>query len=117
MLQTAASKVGCAKEVSVKWSEKKMAAKIAGRIMPDTYFVLVKRFPLTHIRDEPHLDAAQEIIDWLVEQNLDEGEQEYLDGLTDLVEIYEDQHHPIPEATEADVLRELMRSCGFSQAK
>ena len=37
--------------------------------------------------------------------------------LTDLVEAYEDQHHPIPDASEADVLRELMRSNQFSQMK
>jgi HTH-type transcriptional regulator/antitoxin HigA len=94
-----------------------MAVKSPGRPMPDTYFSLVKRFPLTHIRDEFHLDKAQDMIDRLLEQDLDEGAQEYLDALTDLVEIYEDQHHPIPDASEADVLRELMRSGGYSQAR
>jgi hypothetical protein len=30
--------------------------------LPDTYFVLVKRFPLTHIRDDVHLDAAASLL-------------------------------------------------------
>ena len=94
-----------------------MAGKIAARMLPDTYFALVKRFPLTHIRDDDHLEAAQEVIDRLLEEDLDEGAREYLDALTDLVETYEDEHVPIPDASEADVLRELMRSNGLSQAK
>lgn len=93
-----------------------MAAKSTPAAMPDTYFRLVRRFPLAHIRDEDHLDAAQEVIDGLLAQDLDEGQQQYLDVLTDLVEAYEDKHVPIPGASEADVLRELMRANGLSQA-
>ncbi len=29
---------------------------------PDTYFALVKKFPLPHIRDDDHLKAAIEVI-------------------------------------------------------
>lgn len=75
----------------------------------------MKRFPLTHIRDGKHLAAAQQMIDWLLQEELAGGE-EYLDVLTDLVEAYEDRHEPIPDASEADVLRELMRSNGLSQS-
>jgi HTH-type transcriptional regulator/antitoxin HigA len=81
----------------------------------DTYLKLVRLFPLVHIRDDKHLSAAQEMIDQLLEKNLDKGAQDYLDVLTDLVEVYEDEHHPIPAASEADVLRELMRGRGLSQ--
>jgi HTH-type transcriptional regulator/antitoxin HigA len=94
-----------------------MAVKTTSRTLPDTYFGLVKQFPLTRIRDDDHLNAAQEMIDRLLEKNLDTGEQDYLDVLTDLVESYEDEHYPIPDASEADVLRELMRSNGLSQLK
>lgn len=94
-----------------------MGVKTATRILPDTYFQLVRQFPLTHIHDDDHLKEAQEILDRLLQEELDEGAQEYLDVLTDLVESYEDEHYPIPNASEADVLRELMRSNGFSQAK
>jgi HTH-type transcriptional regulator / antitoxin HigA len=92
-----------------------MAVKTRARTMPDTYFELVKRFPLTRIRDDHHLAAAQKLIDELLQQNLDKGEQAYLDVLTDLVEIYEDEHHPIPDASEADVLRELMAANRLTQ--
>ncbi len=85
--------------------------------MPDTYFALVKQFPLTHLRDDDHLDAAQGVIDQLVMRDLDEGEQNYLDVLTDLVESYEHTHIEIPAASEADVLRALMESNGLSQAR
>ncbi len=87
------------------------------KTLPDSYFKLVQQFPLTHIRDEHHLEAAQRMIDRLLQARLDRGAQEYLDALTDLVETYEDEHEAFPDASEADVLRELMRSNGLSQIK
>ena len=85
--------------------------------MPDTYFALVKQFPLTHLRDDDHLDAAQEVIDRLLTRNLDEGEQDYLDVLTDLVESFENANVVILDASEADVLRAIMESNGLSQTR
>jgi HTH-type transcriptional regulator/antitoxin HigA len=70
-----------------------------------------------HIRDDAHLAEAQETIDRLLEENPDEGIQEYLEVLSDLVEAYEEEHYPIPDASEADVLRELMRSNRLTQAR
>jgi HTH-type transcriptional regulator/antitoxin HigA len=95
----------------------KVAIKPSAPALPDTYIKLVKRFPLTHIRDDNHLVAAQDVIDRLLEQNLDKGAQEYLDALTDLVETYEDEHELIPDASESDVLRELMRANRLSQPR
>lgn len=94
-----------------------MTVKTAARALPETYFKLVKRFPLTHLRDDAHLNAALEVIDGLLRQDLDEGARAYLDVLTDLVEGYEDQHVRIPDASEVDVLRELMAANGLSQPK
>jgi HTH-type transcriptional regulator/antitoxin HigA len=94
-----------------------MAPETAARSLPATYFNLVKKFPLVHIRNDDHLAAAQEMIDRLLEEELDEGAEEYLDVLTDLVEGYEEEHIPIPDASEADVLRELMRANGLTQPK
>ncbi len=94
-----------------------MTVKKAVPQLPDTYFALVKEFPLAHIRDDAHLEAAQAMIDRLLEEPGDQGTEAYLDVLTDLVESYEDEHHPIPDASESDVLRELMRSHGLSQQK
>jgi HTH-type transcriptional regulator/antitoxin HigA len=85
--------------------------------LSDTYFELVRAFPLTHIRDEVHLAEAQAVIDRLLRQDLDAGGQEYLDVLTDLVEDYEDEHVEVPEVDEADVLRELMRGHGLTQTR
>ena len=70
--------------------------------LPASYFRLVRQFPLTSIRDEEHLDTAQEMIDRLLEEDLD--------ALTDLVETYENEHYFLPDASEAEVLRELLRA-------
>jgi HTH-type transcriptional regulator/antitoxin HigA len=82
---------------------------------PDTYFDQVRRFPLTHIRDDDHLNAALGVIDRLLREGPDAGREAYLDALTDLVEIYEREHIPIPDASESDVLRALMTANRLSQ--
>ena len=86
------------------------------RKVADSYLELVKRFPLVPIRDDRHLDDAVEVIDALLARDLDEAEQQYFDVLTRLVEDYEEEQVPISEASEADVLRELMRANGLSQS-
>jgi HTH-type transcriptional regulator / antitoxin HigA len=94
-----------------------MTAKITRKTLPDTYMKLVKEFPLTSIKDDSHLDDAYAMIDRLLQKDLDKGSQEYLDALTDLVEKYEQEHVKIPDASEADVLRELMGANSLSQTK
>jgi len=74
-------------------------------------------FPLTHIRSDAQLKAAQTMIDELLKERLDKGGREYLDALTDLVETYEDAYEPFRDVSEAEVLRELMRANGFSQPR
>jgi HTH-type transcriptional regulator/antitoxin HigA len=98
-----------------QWKEVTMGVKTVAKM--GAYLELVQEFPLTRIHDDKHLERAQEIIDRLLQKNLDRGEQEYLDVLTDLVEAYEEQFVLIPDASEADVLRELIRSNGLSQPK
>jgi HTH-type transcriptional regulator/antitoxin HigA len=93
-----------------------MASKTAHRTMPDSYFHLVKQFPLTHIRDDDHLEQAQEMLDRLLQEEHDEGVQNYLDVLTDLVESYEDKYVSIPDASEADVLQMLMTANDLNQS-
>lgn len=80
-----------------------------------TYLNLVIEFPLIPIRDDAHLVRAAGVLDRLLQQDLDRGQQDYLEVLTDLVEKYEEENVPIPNASESDVLRELMRSHGLSQ--
>jgi HTH-type transcriptional regulator/antitoxin HigA len=84
----------------------------------DSYLDLVLMFPLTSIRSDEHLEAAQEMSDELLAKGeLDEGEQLYLDGLSDLVADYEDEHHAIEPASDADMLRHLMEARGVTQAQ
>lgn len=92
-----------------------MVVKNQPSAMPDSYFELVRRFPLTHIRSPRHLGQAIALVDDLLQKRLDRGAQEYLDALSDLIATYEDEHAPIPDASESDVLRELMRSSGYKQ--
>jgi HTH-type transcriptional regulator/antitoxin HigA len=85
------------------------------RTLPDTYFELVKQFPLTRIKDEEHLAQAQEFLDNLLRQDLDEGGEAYLDALSDFIENYEAGNEPSSDAPPEDVLRELINSSKLSQ--
>jgi HTH-type transcriptional regulator / antitoxin HigA len=90
--------------------------KILSKRQQDTYLKLIQELPLVSIKSEEHLDAAQAMIDRLTnKKKLDGGEQAYLDVLCDLVVAYEDQHHPIPVASDADLLRHLMEAKGVTQ--
>ncbi len=84
----------------------------------DSYLELVLAFPLASIRSEAHLDAAQTVMDRLLASgDLDEGEEVYLDALSDLVAAYEDEHHAIEPASDADMLRHLLDARGVTQAQ
>ena len=87
-----------------------MASKTTTGKLPDTYFVLVKRFPLTHIRDDDHLREAQKRIDALLEQDLDAGGEAYLDALTDLVEAYLAPRVQQPTPRTSSCQRQAVRS-------
>ena len=83
--------------------------------LPDTYFDLVKQFPLVHINDDGHLTQAQEFLDGLLKRDLDEGGAAYLNAMSDLIEIYEEAREPSSDASAEDVLRELVNASGLSQ--
>jgi HTH-type transcriptional regulator/antitoxin HigA len=84
----------------------------------DSYLALVQTFPLASIKSEEHLSAAQEVADRLLAKGmLDDGEEMYLDALGDLIASYEDEHHPIPPASDADMLRHLLEAKGVTQAQ
>lgn len=77
---------------------------------------LVLDFPLASIKSAEHLTAAQRVMDGLLARGtLDEGEEIYLDALSDLVGSYEDEHHEIEPASDADMLRHLMEAKEVSQ--
>jgi HTH-type transcriptional regulator/antitoxin HigA len=84
----------------------------------DRYLELVLAFPLASIKSEEHLEAAQGVMDRLLAQGeLTDGEEMYLDALSDLVAAYEDQHYPIAPASDADMLRHLMEAKVITQAR
>jgi HTH-type transcriptional regulator/antitoxin HigA len=75
-----------------------------------SYLKLVKRFPLTSIHDDDHLTQAQKMIDSLLAREpLDDGEEAYLDALSDLIEVYESQTVHIGEPSDAAMLSYLMQ--------
>jgi HTH-type transcriptional regulator/antitoxin HigA len=84
--------------------------------LPDTYFELVKQHPLRSIGSEIELDAAQALLDTLVQQELDEGGLAYLEALSDLVIVYEQEHHAIASLPPHDLLAHLLAERGMSQA-
>lgn len=84
----------------------------------DSYLELVLDFPLASIKSEEHLAEAQRAMDLLLARGtLDDGQLMYLDALSDLVGIYEDEHHAIDPASDADMLRHLMDAKGVSQVQ
>ncbi len=84
----------------------------------DSYLELVLAFPLASIKSEAHLDEAQKVMDRLLAKGeLDDGEEMYLDALSDLVATYEDEHQAIEPASDADMLRHLLEAKGVTQAQ
>ena len=75
-------------------------------------------FPLASLKSDEQLAEAQKVMDRLLaEGELDGGEAMYLDALSDLVDTYEDIHHPIEPASDADMLRHLMEAKSVTQAQ
>lgn len=82
----------------------------------DTYLDLVVNFPLASIKSDKHLSVAQKVLDRLTARSPhDSGEATYIETLSDLIATYEDLHHPIPPASDADLLRHLLDSQGINQ--
>lgn len=78
----------------------------------DTYFELVKRFPLRTIRSDTEHRAGLSLAKELIRRDgrLDSGERDYLDMLVGLVEKYEIERFPIPKAPPLEVLKHLMEA-------
>jgi len=77
----------------------------------ETYLTLISRCPLRPLRSEADLDEAMAIMDVLVVQAaLSAAEADYLAVLSDLVEQYEAESHPIPPASDAELLQHLLEA-------
>lgn len=82
----------------------------------DSYMTLVKRHPLTSISNDRELDAAQAVIDSLLREDLDDGRRAYLDALSDLVIVYEQEHHAVAPLPPHELLAHMLQERGMSQA-
>ncbi|MBX9627615.1 MAG: helix-turn-helix domain-containing protein [Gemmataceae bacterium] len=83
----------------------------------DRYLELIRRFPLRRLQSEADLDAAIAVVNELIDQDaLTPPEDDYLDILSDLVEEYEDVHHPMDPVSDADMLRFLIENKALTQA-
>jgi len=75
--------------------------------------------PLLSIRNEREYDHAVERLNSLLDEvGADEHHPLYtlLDTLGTLMQVYEEQHHPIPECSGGEVLRFLMEEHGLTQS-
>ena len=91
--------------------------KVQAGAIPDSYLAQVKRHPLTSIRSENELDAAQAVVDALLRERLDDGKQAYLDALSDLVIVYEQEHHAVAPLPPHELLAQMLEERGMSQAE
>ena len=83
---------------------------------PDSYLALIHRFSLRAIRNDRELEDAIVLVNELLDRpKLDEGEEDYLDVLGDLVEAYEETVHPIEPASDAAMLESLLSDRGQTQ--
>jgi HTH-type transcriptional regulator / antitoxin HigA len=91
-----------------------LEANVPGR----RYLKMIRQFPLRPIRSDAELGRAIEVVNLLLDRDqLDPGEEDYLDVLSDLVEKYETERHPMPPVSDADMLRHLIEARGITQAR
>src|SRR5437762_2645 len=89
---------------------------VAGRPIPKAYLQLMERFLLKSIDNEQELATATALADELFDRaELLPEEEQYLDVLCDLMEVYEDEHDPVADVGAAPMLRFLIGQRGVTQ--
>jgi HTH-type transcriptional regulator/antitoxin HigA len=91
-----------------------------GRPAP-TYLALIDLFPLRPLRSARDYAAAIAVLDSLAvrpEGSLGQGEQDYFDTLTMLLEAYDEDHHALDgqPPDPVSMLKYLMQESGMTQA-
>ena len=97
-----------------------MKSAIVKNAKRDSYFKLVKRFPLRPIRSEEQLKEAIETVDALIDRfgTLDNFEKDYLDVLGDLVEKYESAHDAMDSSIpDHEMLKYLISEKAVTQVE
>src|SRR5437764_7203346 len=86
----------------------------------DSYMALIRQLPLRPIRTGDQYARAAAMLDNLAvrEDDLDAGESDYFDVLSDLIEAYDNRHHPAPAdaRTPLQRLHYLMQTSGTTPA-
>lgn len=86
--------------------------------LQDGYLELIRQLPLRPIRSDDELDEAIRVVDSLVGRPaLTPEEQDYLHVLSDLVERYEADAHPMGPLPDADMLHHLIEAKGVPQTE
>jgi HTH-type transcriptional regulator / antitoxin HigA len=89
-----------------------------GATARDRYMELICQFPLRPIRSEAELDRAIAMVDSLVDRpKLSRAEADYLDILTDIVERYESEAHPIEPVSDSVMLAHLLEARGVTESQ
>ncbi len=84
----------------------------------DRYLELVAICPLRPIRsDEQYQLALQTIAEVMDQAEVGPEEDDYIDLLAELIERYESEKFPIPNASDVDVLRHLIDANGGGQSR
>jgi len=84
----------------------------------ELYLELICRFPLRPIHSDEQLRQAIAVIDSLLSREpLAPEEKDYLEVLSDLVERYESEKHPMTPVPDAVMLRHLIEAKGISQTQ
>ncbi len=82
------------------------------------YLELIKIHPLRPIRSDRELDRAIGVVDMLLDlEQSTPDEADFLEVLGDLIERYEEEAHPIPRSTDAEMLRFLIENKKVSQTE
>lgn len=83
------------------------------------YAELIDNFPLRPLRSERQLDRASRLaFELAARKRLSRDEQDYLDVLTHLIEVYEGEHHAIePVASPREILRFLIDENGLTLSR
>lgn len=82
------------------------------------YMDLIAKFPLRPLRSDRDLDRAAKIANALaIRDGLTQGETDYLDVLTDMIEKYENIHYPAQDVSGVELLRFLLSEQGKPQAE
>jgi HTH-type transcriptional regulator / antitoxin HigA len=84
----------------------------------DRYLEWICEFPLRPIRSDKELRGALAVIDRLLDQErLVNEERDYLDVLSGLVGRYEKERHPMPPASDAEMLQHLIEAKNVAQVQ